>query len=77
MSIAHNILVPNGFDELQPEEQLRYVERLLEKVESNIDDRLDPTVVVEIERRRELHRRNPEEAEPASAVRARLLAKYE
>lgn len=77
MAIAHDIVIPNGFDELQPEEQLRYVGVLLEKVESGLDDRLDPAVATEVNRRRELHRQNPHQASPAAAVRARLLAKHE
>lgn len=77
MSVAHDFKAPAGFDDLVPDEQLRYVEKLLERVESSLDSRLDAALVAEVRRRRERHRLHPDEAEPASVVKARLLAKYQ
>jgi hypothetical protein len=76
MSVTHEVAVPAGFDELHPEEQLQYVEKLLERVESSLAGRLDAELIAETRRRRERHRLHPDEAEPASVVKARLLAKY-
>jgi len=76
MAIAHNLEAPSGFDALSAEEQLEYVDLLLAQVEERLETRLEASVVQEVRRRRELHRRDPDAAQPASVVRERLLAKY-
>ena len=76
MAIAHNLETPTGFDDLSAEEQLEYVDRLLGRVETRLDDGLDKSVVAEVTRRLEAHRKDPSAAEDADVVRERLLAKY-
>jgi putative addiction module component (TIGR02574 family) len=77
MALSHVPIPPPGFDDLPRDEQLDYIERLIDRVEGERGGfALRPEVVQEIRARRERDRLHPEEALPADEVRARLRAKY-
>lgn len=64
------------FDDLTVADQLAVVESLLDRLESRIDDGLDPELVALIRERYTAWLERPEDTEPADAVFDRLLARY-
>jgi hypothetical protein len=77
MASELNIPIPNEFDEQPYDDQVRYIEALLRRMEAKLDGELDPHLVELVKRRYDRFLEDADEGEPIEQVRAELLTKYQ